>query len=492
MLGSIDLLVCGTYLLIVIGLGVYFSRKQTSSDEYFLGGRNMHWFLVGLSVFAGTFSSLSFVGLPREAAYENYHLYLAILFIPFVVMPIVGYFFLPMFFRLKFTSIYEYLEWRFHRSVRLFSSFLFILYTIGWMGNMLVAVGKILQVVLELNDTQLRLVLLGVGLFATVYTTLGGVKAVIWTDALQAFALGGGMLVVFYLGVSKIDGGFSAFIATAQANDKFDMFKMTWSLTDENLWSACAFGFFVYLSGHSVSFTAAQRYVSMPNIRAARYSLIVNGVMVGAVCLLFFFVGTMLFAFYQQHDPQLFADLGRLGKGDQLLPTFVTQHIPVPGLVGLLLAGLFAAAMSSMDSGINSLTASVVCDWVGGKNVPMMLNRICCAIFGFAAVMAAFVLQTMGGNVFDMIMTIAGTFLGLLLGVFSLGMFSRRANTQGVLIGMCAGTVALLLVMFVFNKSVNHWWYGAFTCLPTVVVGWSASLFFPPPDPKRVDELFWR
>ena len=144
-----------------------------------MGGRRMHWIPIGLSIFAGTFSSLSFVGLPREAAYEDYHLYLAILFIPVVVSPIVSVVFLPIYFRLGLTSAHEYVERRFDRPLRLICSLLFMFYTIGWMGNLLRAVGVILQAIFDLSPMQTAWLLVGVGLFATFYTAMGGVKAVV-------------------------------------------------------------------------------------------------------------------------------------------------------------------------------------------------------------------------------------------------------------------------------------------------------------------------
>ncbi|MFT7643942.1 MAG: SSS family solute:Na+ symporter, partial [Pirellulaceae bacterium] len=346
-LGPLDWTICAIYLIAVVGLGLWFSRKQDDNDDYFVGGRKMHWFPIGLSIFAGTFSSLSFVGLPRDGAYEDYHLLLGILFIPLVVMPIVGWWFVPLFHRLKVTSCYEYLELRFHRGIRLCASILFMFYTTLWMGNMLLAVGKILQVVLSLNDTQMKIAIATVGLLATIYTTLGGVKAVVWTDALQAFGLGGGMLLVLILALGKIDGGLAETIRVGAANDKFQMFRM--DITSEaNVFGACAFGFFVYLAGHAVNFTAVQRYVSMPSVREARRSLLVNGIMVTLTCSLFFFVGSTLFVYYDQmanpDTPTPFQVLHDREQGDQLLPYFVMNELPQIGLTGMLVAGLFAAA----------------------------------------------------------------------------------------------------------------------------------------------------
>ncbi|MCH2374044.1 MAG: hypothetical protein MK538_07650, partial [Planctomycetes bacterium] len=201
-LQPLDWAICIAYLLVVLGIGSWFAREQETNEEYFVGGRRMNWFPIGLSIFASVFCSLSFVGLPREGAYADYHLMLSILFIPLIVTPIACWIFIPLYHRLQSISVYEYLERRFHRSIRLVGSVLFSLYNIGWIGTMLVAVGVILQAVLGLSEVQLTWTLVGVGVFATFYTTIGGVKAVVWTDVLQTFVLGGGMLAVLLMAVA--------------------------------------------------------------------------------------------------------------------------------------------------------------------------------------------------------------------------------------------------------------------------------------------------
>jgi len=510
--GLWDWLVCIGYLVTVLVLGLWFAKQQHTTDDYFVGGRRMHWLPIGLSIFAGTFSSLSFVGLPREGAYDDWHLLTGILFIPLVVMPLVGWLFIPLYFRLKVTSAYEYLERRFHRSVRLLASGLFVFYTIGWMGALLKAVGEILQPVLQLSSTQLVVAVIVVGIFATFYTTLGGVKAVVWTDALQAIALGGGMLTVLLLTIGRLDGGWQTVWELGNEHHKFDMARLQLSFQQNNFFGACAFGFFVYLAGHAVHFTAVQRYVSMPTISAARRSLVVNGIMVTLVCVVFFLVGTSIFVFYHPSttvsDTELIAvnteatattnwyeelEYTQARKAndeknleDQLLPRFIMSEIPAPGLMGLLLAGLFAAAMSSMDSGINSLTATIVCDWRRDEGSSLAGSRLLTVVFGTLAVGTAVLLQQFDAPVFHTIMTIAGTFLGLLLGVFLLGMLSPRSNTPGALIGVAAGLAIFLVAKF---SGMTAWWDGACTTTATLIVGLFASLAFRPPSPQQLEDL---
>jgi SSS family solute:Na+ symporter len=212
--------------------------------------------------------------------------------------------------------------------------------------------------------------------------------------------------------------------------------------------------------------------------------------MVAVVCLLFFVVGTTLFAFYHQGlPPDAPANSGfpKLAREDQIVPYFVLKHVPYPGLVGLLLAGLFAASMSSIDSGINSLTATVVCDWLPEHRLGLRVSRLLCIGFGIAAILISIMLAPFKDTpVFSWIMRIAGTFLGPLLAVFLLGMYVRRANAAGVLAGMAAGMVALGVALWYTAGQLSEWWFGAVTCVPTFVVGAAASLLFAAPSESEL------
>ena len=304
----LDWTIFGGYLVAVLALGLWFAREQHSNEDFFLGGRKMSWLPVGLSMFASIFSSNSFVGLPTQAAFGNYHIYFAIITIPLLVVPVVGWVFVPLFHRLGVTSAYEYLELRFNRPIRLIGSSLFIIYTFAWMGNLLYAVSHVIEPVLGLgtdNFATTAWLLVGIGAFATLYTALGGFKAVIWTDIFQAIALGGGMLAILWLALGRIEGGWAGMIEVGQAHGKFEMFDLRFDMSPgvDNVYSSLAIGLFAFFPWYAVTLTAVQRYVSMPTPRAAQRSLIVNGVMSGAVCLIFFLVGSTLFAFYHQDVP---------------------------------------------------------------------------------------------------------------------------------------------------------------------------------------------
>ena len=475
----------------VVLIGLRFARRQQSNEDYFVGGRRMNWTAIGISLFATAFSSLSFVGLPREGAYADYHLYLAILLIPLWVVPVVAWVFIPIYHRMRLTSAYKYLEWRFGRIHQLLGSFLYTLYNLAWMGSLLYAVGMIVQVVLGLNESELRWAIVLMGLFTTLYTVVGGFEAVIWTDVLQALTLGFGMSIVLFLALGHVEGGLAGVWALGAQYDKFQMFNMQLNRPDGGtFFSAVALALFAYLGIYATEQTIVQRYVAMPSVSAARRALALGILMSLLICSLFFTVGSTIFAFYHQNVPPGAAagsGFPELARQDQLLPYFIKNEIQLAGLLGLLLAGLFAAAMSSMDSGINSLTALVVSDWLPGRELGLGLTRVCCAGFGVLVTIAALLVPYLGENVYEIIIKIMGTMGGPLLGIFLLGMLNRRANAPGALAGLAAGIGMSLLVALA--QPFSHWWYAAATSLTTVGAGTVVSAFFPAPPAQQVKGL---
>ncbi len=306
-LSFIDWCVCAAYLAVVFGLAFRSARGQQDNEDYFLGGRNMNWFVVGVSMFATSFSSISFLGLPQRGAYQDFSFYLTILFIPFVITPILWWIFVPMFVRLKVSSGYEYLGRRFGPPAQKIGSGLYCVYAIGWMGTMLYAVALTLQTVMGLNEVQYFWALVGIGAFATLYTVMGGLKAVIWTDFLQAVVMGTAIVAVLFLAVGRIDGGWSGFWATATEHNKFQMFHLNANLlapenfTGRNtVFTAAAFGLFMYLPGYAVSQNMIQRYVCAGTLARGRGVVVLSAVINTGLGLLFLLVGTALFAFYSQ------------------------------------------------------------------------------------------------------------------------------------------------------------------------------------------------
>ena len=493
-LSFIDWIVCAVYLAVVFGLAFRSAKGQQDNEDYFLGGRKMNWFVVGISMFATSFSSISFLGLPQRGAYQDFSFYLTILFIPFVITPILWWVFVPMFVRLKVSSGYEYLGRRFGPPAQKIGSSLYCVYAIGWMGTMLYAVALTLQTVMGLTQAQYYLMLIGIGAFATLYTVMGGLKAVIWTDVLQAAVLGGAIIAIMLLAVSHVEGGWSGFWSIATEHKKFQMFHLNGRLlaaenfTGKNsVFTAAAFGLFMYLPGYAVSQNMIQRYVCSGSIARGRGVVVLSAAINTGLGLLFLLTGTALFVFYNQPGGiGLPAAGAAIAKEDQILPYFVSTQLPKVGLVGLILAGLFAAAMSTIDSGINGVTSVIVYDWLSSKYLPLKIGRILTAVLGIVVICAAILVPVLGDTVFDIITTIAGTSLGMLLAIYLLGMFLPYANLRGVLIGLAVGLMCLAFV-WIFTD-IPKWWFGLFTIIPTFIVGAIASLFFEKPSETALDQ----
>jgi SSS family transporter len=531
-LSAIDWIVCVAYLAVVVGLAVCSMRGQRDNEDYFVGGRRMSWLAVGVSMFATSFSSISFLGLPQRGAYENFSFYLVILGIPLIITPLLWFFFVPLYARMRVSSGYSYLRLRFGPVVQRVGSLLYCGYALGWMGAMLYAIALTLQGVMDLSPTQYLWTLIGLGAFATAYTAVGGLRAVVWTDVLQAVTLGGAVIAVLALAVSRIDGGLGGLWRMGQ--ERLTMFHLesnplaTENFTDKSsVYSVLAFVVFMYLPGYAVAQNMIQRYVCAGSVRRGRGVVVLSAGVNAGLGFLFMLVGVALFVFYTQPggggmpkiDPQndkvvratngspdsaeqaqpdnhtSFRTINKklLDSEDQILPHFLSTQAAGVGLVGLMLAGLFAAAMSTIDSGINGVASVVVYDWLEGKQLPLLASRALTVVLGALVIVAALVAPLIGKNVIDIINAIAGTLLGGLMAVFLLGMFSRRANAAGVLIGLSTGAACLVAV--ILWTGVPKWWYGAFTIFPTLVIGSLASYWFAPPRKEALSATIrtgWR
>jgi solute:Na+ symporter, SSS family len=496
-LTSLDIGICLVYLAIVFGLAIKSACGQQDNEDYFVGGRNMNWWVVGISMFATSFSAVSFLGLPQRGAYQDFSFYLTILFIPVVITPILCWVFIPLFVRLKVSSGYEYLGRRFGMPAQRIGAGLYIVYALGWMGTMLCAVALTLQVVMNLTPSQYVWALVGIGLFATGYTALGGLKAVIWTDVLQAVVLGGAIVLIMILAVGRIQGGWATFWDIAREHNKFQLFHLNPKLlapenftAKNSVFTALAYGLFMYLPGYAVSQNMIQRYVCAGSLAGGRGVALLSGAINAVLGLLFLGVGTVVFAFYHQAGgvglPVAGSDIAR---EDQILPFFVATQLPGWGLVGLILAGLFAAAMSTIDSGINGVTSVIVFDWLQGRQLSLRRSRILTVVLGGLVIGAALLVPILGDTVIGIVTAIAGICLGMLMATYLLGLFVPRANLPGVLIGLGAGLSCLGTAWI--GTDIPNWWFGAFTMGPTFIVGALASLFFsPPPAAALKDTLF--
>lgn len=479
--GAWNWMVVAAYLGGMVWVGAYFSRREQSTDNFFRGGQRIPWWAAGLSIFATMLSSITFMAIPAKSYATDASWYLGQLMI-LLVVPLVVVFYLPYYRRLNVTSAYEYLEQRFNLPTRLVASFSFILFHVGRTAVVIYLPALALE---QVSSIDVMTSILVIGVICIIYTVMGGIEAVIWTDAVQAVVLMGGALLCLWLVFSRVDGGVMAVWQTAQTDAKlFQSLTADLSFrpdTTSGIVIALAFFFNAlvpYTSGQDV----VQRYVTTPTEDAAARSLWLTMWMAVFCSAVFFALGVALYAFYKIHPGQL--DPG-LVKNDGILPFFIMQQIPV-GLAGFVIAAIFAAAQSTISSSLNSVATAYVTDFHARVLRPgnpdranLRVARIIVVAVGLAGVVLAGVMARSDiQSTFEKFNALIGLTAGPLGGLFALGIFNPRANGRGALLGALFGFLAVvgLYISKAPVFSVLYALIGFTTCL---LAGSVASAFLP-------------
>ncbi|OVE78624.1 hypothetical protein BVY01_04915, partial [bacterium I07] len=351
---TLDYITWGLYLMLILFLGVYFSRREKGTDDFFLGGRRIPWWAAGMSIFGTQLSAITFMAIPAKVYATNWVYILAQATI-ILVAPMIIYLHLPYFRKLNLTSAYSYLEIRFNASLRLLGSLVFCLIQLGRMGIVLFLPAIALSTVTDISIVTCILVM---GILCTLYTVLGGIEAVIWTDVLQVIVLLGGALLCLAIILFRIDGGFGSVIRTGMSDGKFHVIDTGWDITAGVFWVVIIGSFFSNMVPYSADQTVIQRYLTTKTRKQASRAILTNAAMVVPASLIFFSLGTALYVFYKFYPGRLLTSLNT----DAVLPWFIVQELPV-GIAGILLAAIFAAAMSSLDSSLNSMATVLVTDF---------------------------------------------------------------------------------------------------------------------------------
>ena len=444
-------LVVAAYLGGMVWVGAYFSRREQSTDNFFRGGQRIPWWAAGLSIFATMLSSITFMAIPAKSYTSDASWYIGQLTI-LVVVPLVVFFYLPYYRRLNVTSAYEYLEQRFNLATRLVASLSFILFHVGRTAVVIYLPALALE---QVSSIDVMTSILLIGVICIIYTVMGGIEAVIWTDAVQAIVLMGGAVLCLWLVFSRVDGGVMAVWQTAQTDAKlFQSLTADLSIRpDTTSWVVIVVAFFFnslvpYTSGQDV----VQRYVTTPTENAARRSLWLTMWLAVFCSAVFFALGVALYAFYKDR-PELL-DPG-LVNNDGILPFFIMQQIPV-GLAGFVIAAIFAAAQSTISSSLNSVATAYVTDFHARVVRPgnpdranLQVARIIVVVVGVAGVVLACVMARSDiQSMFAVFNSLIGLTAGPLGGLFALGIFNPRANGRGALLGALLGFLAVAGVYF--------------------------------------------
>ena len=473
--GTVNYVVLGTYLAVLVVMGIYFSRREKTTDDYFLAGRRIPWWAAGLSIFGGGLSAITYMAIPAKAYGSDWTMILRSLF-PILLIPIVVACYIPFYRRLRVTSAYEYLEKRFNLPARMFASLLFVIFQFGRMAIVMVLPAIALSTVTGLDIYEC---IIAMGVLAIVYTYLGGIEAVIWTDVLQVIVLLGAAVLCLVLITAKVDGGMAGIISAGMAEGKFHTFNWKWDYTVASVWVLAVGSFLGAVMPNTADQSVVQRYLTTPDERGARRAAWTSAAMGIPTAFLFFFLGTALFVFYEANPSLKIEGL----RNDAILPLFVMQQMP-PGVAGLVIAGIFAAAMSSIDSGMNSVAAAITTDfyrrWRSDAAEPRALDfaRWVTILVGVVATAGALVVaQLQVASMLDFFFFILYLLGGSLGGLFALGIFTRRTHGPGALVGAAVGMAAPLLAM-AFTR-ISPQLYAAIGLAVCVVVGYLASLVLP-------------
>lgn len=464
--------VMGIYLALVVGVGLLFSRRQGTTEDFFLAGRRIPWWASGLSIVGTQLSAITFMAVPAKAYATDWVFMIGTMTIT-LIAPFIAWIYVPKFREFPITTAYEFLERRFNVGVRSVASAAFAIFQIGRMGIILLLPALALSTVTGIHVMTCILLM---GLLATLYTVLGGIEAVIWTDVLQVIVLLAGAVLCFVMILGNIDGGWGTFIRVGSEHAKFHTFNLSPSLTTASIWVVVIGQALNNLMPYTGDQAVIQRYLATPDVRQARRAVWLNGLMTTPITLLFFSLGTALFVFYHEHPEKL----SPLTTVDGVLPWFIASELP-PGLAGLLLAAIFAAAMSSLDSSMNSVATAITTDflrrWMPSKPEGYFMKWARGLTLGlglFATLAAVFLAQSGQTSLFDNFLKLMGLLGGGITSFFLLGVFSKRANPAGVLIGAACSTGLLAWVQA--TELIHFLMYAAVGVGGGVALGYFFSL----------------
>ena len=429
------------YTCALLGLGVYFSGGEKSTDDFFLARGRIPWWAAGLSIFATMLSAITYLAIPAKAFEGDWTLFLYNMGIP-LVAPFVILFYLPFFRKLNVTTAYEYLEARFDVGIRIVGSSSFILFQLGRMGIVVLLPALALSAVTGLTVVTCIIIM---GVLSTVYTVLGGIEAVIWTDVLQTIVLVGGALAAVFIMATGIDGGLGEMIDTGLKEGKFNLAQMHWDWTSDALAIIIIGSILNNVLQYTSDQAIVQRYMTGQTDHEARRAIWLNALLVIPASILFFGVGTALYVFYLHHPDRL----APIGDSQQIFPWFIVTEMPA-GLAGLVIAGVFAAAMSTLDSSMHSIATALTTDFYRrfqpdrSEEYFLKVARILTILLGVLGTVSAIVIWGFNfRNLWDYYIGFVGLLLGTLGGLFTLGIFTRRTSSIHAWIGVLAAAAAM-------------------------------------------------
>ena len=443
-MNTIDLIIFLVFTLGVVVFGCSFYKKGNTSAEFTEAGRSLPGWVVGMSIFATYVSSISYIGYPGKAFAANWNAFVFSLSIP-IASYFAARYFVPFYRHGGSVSAYTFLEEKFGRWARLYASACYLLTQIARMGSILYLLAVPMHILMGWN---MHMVIIATSIGIIIYSMLGGLKAVIWADAIQGIILiGGALLCLGILCFSMPEGPAQVFdlaIHSPQGN-KFSLGEFTGDLTTSTFWVSLIYGIFINLQNYGIDQNYVQRYHAAKTDRDARFSALFGGYLFIPVSALFFLIGSALYSYYTAHPHLLPADIA--GKPDYVFPFFIVNGLPV-GLRGLLIASIFAAGMSTISTSVTSAATIILTDYYkplvknASERRQVYVLRLSSVLVGIIGIFVAIAMLSVE-SIIDAWWKLSSIFSGGMLGLFLLGIMPRRIHRWAALAGCVAGIAVI-------------------------------------------------
>lgn len=491
---TLDLIIIFGYLIGITAFGIWYAGKQETTEDYFVGDRSVPWWAIAMSIVATETSTITFVSVPGVAFAKGGNFeFLQLVFGYMLGRIVISLIFIPMYFRGELQTVYQLLGERFGTKVKMLASGLFVIMRNIADGIRLLLTAFVLAAVYTSFNpgTEPNTVVIGsiilLGLVMIVFTFYGGIEAVIWVEVVQLVIYIGGAIAAAVVLLSNIEGGFSGAVAAGEQFNKFGVFDFVWNASKTyTFWAGILGGCFLTMSTHGTDQYLVQRYLCTNKAGSASLALLSSGAVVLGQFIGFLFIGVLLFAFYAPYNLTEYAQAGvansgisatfPFAKGDQVFPNFITGHMPA-GLSGLVVAAIFAAALSSS---LNSIAATAVNDlykpFSGDKPDKHFLkvSGWLTVVIGIVQVLLAIGFMASEESALGLALSVASLINGPILGVFLVGAFLKRAREVHALTGMLASI--LLMIYILLGTKIAWTWYALIGSMTTLIVTFIASL----------------
>ncbi|TSE11008.1 MULTISPECIES: sodium:solute symporter [Aquimarina] len=504
----LDYIIIILYLVGFIGIGYFFKENKTSQD-YFLGGKSMGWFPLSLSTMATQLSAISFISAPAFVGLKDggglqwltyeFGVPLAMAFLMIAIIP-------PLY-KSGIISVYEFLERRFDASSRLLISFVFQISRSVATGVMVYTMSLILQATIGI-DFWVSILIIGV--ITLLYSYQGGMKAVIWGDVIQMIILFLGIVICLIYGISEL-GGLDNFLTNVDQDriTAIDFSKWGFNNADKQdefgFWPMVIGGFFLYASYYGTDQTQSQRLLSASNMSTIKKLLLANGLFRFPItltyCIMGLVLGTLLVMdvnFAQAMDSIYQENITSLEgkKADLMVPVFIIHYLP-NGIIGILIIAIMSAAMSSLSSTVNSLSAVTMEDFIKRykKDIPLdryvTYSRVLSVFWGIVCLGFAFFAGNIEGTVIEVINKISSIFYGPILAAFVLAILTKKTSAFGANIGIITG-VLCNMYLWLYVPEIFWFWWNAIGCLVTIIIGYSISLLLKNRNNNVLETVFYK